>query len=136
MPEPARTTHTRWCIVRPAMEARMKSNAIFAGTFALSVAALLALPPLASADDKTVIKESPGGYSEVRKGEDGSVMKYEENGVKSEKVYKGADGTVIKEQDNGSTSKQVYQDKGCEQKTVDNYAEGESKTVAQGDCAR
>ena len=88
----------------------------------------------AYADESTVIKSTPDGYSETQKG-NGSKYKYETNGVKSQEAYKGKD-VQSKTTSNGTTTKQVYQDKNCQQKSVDNAATGESKVVSEGNCGQ
>ena len=87
----------------------------------------------AFADETTVIKSTPGKYSETQKG-NGHEYKYQSNGVKSQEAYQGH-GVQAKTTSNGNTTKQVYKDKHCQQKSVDNAARGETKVVSEGDCA-
>ncbi|HYC53765.1 MAG TPA: hypothetical protein VEL28_02340 [Candidatus Binatia bacterium] len=108
----------------------MKRTSYFA--LCTTLAAGLACPMLASADETTVIKETPNGYSETRQGPDGS-YKYKESGNKSKTAYEG-NGVQFKESSNGVTTKQVYQDGDCQQKSVSNAVTGEATVVSKGNC--
>jgi hypothetical protein len=86
----------------------------------------LALPLAAKADDTTVIKETPGTYSETHEGRDGQ-YKIQQNGVNTKSAYKG-DGVQMKSSSNGVVTKEKHQAGDCKGSSVTNDATGKSVT--------